>query len=48
MRLATAFAAGKLRVVGPHLPPREVIEGLAAQVKIKSADAWVGAQDDAA
>lgn len=47
-RLATAFAAGKLRVVGPHLPPREVIEGLAEQVKIKSADAWVGAQDDAA
>ncbi|MFN7110114.1 MAG: 1-phosphofructokinase family hexose kinase [Brevundimonas sp.] len=47
-RLATAFAAGKLRVVGPHLPPRDAIERLADQVKIKSADDWVGAREDAA
>ncbi len=47
-RLATAFAAGKLRVVGPHLPSREAVEALAARVQLKSADDWIGAGHDAA
>lgn len=47
-RLGTAFSAGKLRVVGPHLPPRDEIEALAAQVKIMSADDWIGAGQNAA
>jgi len=47
-RLATAFAAGKLRVLGPHLPPRQEIEALAAEVRLMSADDWIGKGQDAA
>ena len=34
-RLATAFAAGKLTRLGAHLPEREVLDALAAQVVLK-------------
>lgn len=35
-RWATAFAAGKLERVGPHLPPRPVLEALAAKVDVET------------
>lgn len=41
-RLATAFAAGKLRHSGAHLPDRETILGLAALTEITQALAWAG------
>lgn len=39
-RLSTAFAAGKLRKVGPHLPPKQDIEALASAVTISAAEDW--------
>lgn len=39
-RLSTAFAAGKLRKVGPHLPPNQDIEALASAVTIAAAEDW--------
>ncbi|WP_433695989.1 1-phosphofructokinase family hexose kinase [Paraburkholderia phenoliruptrix] len=35
-RRATAFAAGKLARVGPHLPDRATLEALAAQVELRT------------
>jgi 1-phosphofructokinase len=35
-RLSTAFAAGKLTLAGPNLPPRGDIEALSANVKIQN------------
>lgn len=40
-RLSTAFAAGKLRKIGPHLPPREDVEALASAVTIAAAEDWI-------
>jgi 1-phosphofructokinase len=39
-RLSTAFAAGKLRKVGPHLPPKQDIEALASAVTVSAAEDW--------
>lgn len=39
-RLSTAFAAGKLRKIGPHLPPKQDIEALASAVTISAAEDW--------
>ncbi|WP_119681151.1 1-phosphofructokinase [Indioceanicola profundi] len=39
-RLATAFAAGKLRRIGPHLPPADEVRKLAAAARITRADVW--------
>lgn len=39
-RLSTAFAAGKLRSIGPHLPPKPDIEAMAAAVSITAAEDW--------
>jgi len=39
-RLSTAFAAGKLRKVGPHLPPNQDIEALASAVTVAAAEDW--------
>lgn len=39
-RLSTAFAAGKLRKIGPHLPPQQDIEALASAVTIAAAEDW--------
>jgi 1-phosphofructokinase len=39
-RLSTAFAGGKLRKVGPHLPPKQDIEALASAVSISAAEDW--------
>lgn len=39
-RLSTAFAAGKLRKIGPHLPPHQDIEALASAVTIAGAEDW--------
>lgn len=35
-RLATAFSVGKITAVGPHLPPRDIIQGYLEQVAINS------------
>jgi 1-phosphofructokinase len=35
-RLATAFAAGKLRGLGPHLPPPDTVRALALMVQTRS------------
>jgi 1-phosphofructokinase len=35
-RRATAFAAGKLARVGPHLPDRATLDALAAQVELRT------------
>ena len=35
-RLATAFSAGKLARVGPHLPPPDTVRALAKMVQISS------------
>lgn len=40
-RLSTAFAAAKLRRVGPHLPTRGEIETLVRGVIIEDAEMWV-------
>lgn len=40
-RLSTAFAAGKLRRIGPHLPSKEDIEKLAASVTISPVTSWL-------
>lgn len=39
-RLATAFAAAKLRKIGPHLPPQQDVEALASAVTIAAAEDW--------
>ncbi|GAA0532830.1 1-phosphofructokinase [Rhizomicrobium palustre] len=40
-RLSTAFAAGKLRKIGPHLPPKQDVEALASAVSIAAAEDWI-------
>ncbi|MFT3688704.1 1-phosphofructokinase family hexose kinase [Paenirhodobacter sp.] len=40
-RRATAFAAGKLRNAGPHLPPKAEVEALAQQVALCPVEAWM-------
>lgn len=43
-RLSTAFAAGKLRHAGAHLPDGETVLALAALTEITSALAWAGSE----
>lgn len=42
-RQATAFAAGKLRNAGPHLPPATEIDAIARDVAVQSVTNWVNA-----
>lgn len=41
-RLATAFAVGKLRRIGPHLPDAAIVRDLAADVTVTAAERWAG------